>query len=74
MKQHYLKPTLFKTKGSVFEGLLWKKPNSKGTDTYDVVCTDKGFTCECKHSQDVLTRIEEALDDRSPKYRWEYAQ
>ena len=81
--QRYLKPTLFKTKGSVFEGLLWKKPNSKGTGTYDVVCTDKGFTCECpgftfrgkcKHSQDVLTRIEEALDDRSPKYRWEYAQ
>ena len=34
--QRYLKPTLFKPKGSVFEGLIWKQPNSKGTDTYDV--------------------------------------
>ena len=45
--QRYLKPTLFKPKGSVFEGLIWKQPNSKGTDTYDVTCTDKGFTCDC---------------------------
>ena len=81
--QRYLKSTMFKPKDSVFEGLIWKKPNSKGTDTYDVECTEQGFTCECpgftfrgkcKHSQEVLTRIEEALDDRSPKYRWEYAQ
>jgi len=57
-------------------------PNSKGTDTYDVVCEEKGFTCDCpgftfrgrcKHTQTVVTRIEEALDDRSPKYRWELA-
>ena len=27
--QKYLKPTLFKPKGSVFEGLIWKQPNSK---------------------------------------------
>ena len=79
--QKYLKPKLFKPKGSVFEGLIWKQPNSKGTDTYDVVCTEKGFTCDClcftfrckcKHTVDVLTRVEQALDDRSPQYRWEY--
>ena len=79
--QKYLKPTLFKPKGSVFEGLIWKQPNSKGTDTYDVICTEKGFTCyclgftfrgKCKHTTDVLTRVEAALDDRSPQYRWEY--
>jgi len=80
--QRYLKPTSFKPKGSIFEGLVWKMPNSKGTDTYDVVCEEKGFTCDCpgftfrgrcKHTQTVVTRIEEALDDRSPKYRWELA-
>jgi hypothetical protein len=81
--QRYLKPTLFKPKGSVFEGLIWKQPNSKGTDTYDVTCTDKGFTCECpgftfrgkcKHSLEVLTRVEIALDDKHPQYRMELAQ
>jgi len=78
--QRYLKPTSFKPKGSIFEGLTWKMPNSKGTDTYDVTCEQRGFTCDCpgftfrgrcKHSQTVVDRIEEALDDRSPKYRWE---
>jgi len=81
--KRYLKPTLFKPKGSVFEGLIWKQPNSKGTDTYDVTCTDKGFTCDCpgftfrgkcKHSLEVLTRVEVALDDKHPQYRWEFAQ
>jgi hypothetical protein len=81
--KRYLTSDMFKPKGTVFEGLIWKQPNSKGTDTYDVECTEKGFTCECagftfrgkcKHSQDVLTRIEQALDDRSPKYCWEFGR
>ena len=79
-KQSYFKPD-FDYARDLFEGLVWKEPNSKGTDTYDVVCTEKGFTCDClgftfrgkcKHTVDVLTRVEQALDDRSPQYRWEY--
>ena len=78
-KQHYLKPTSFTPKGSIFEGVVWKIANSKGTDTYDVVCEPQGFTCECsgfvfrgrcKHSQQVLKQVEEAVNDRSPKYAW----
>ena len=81
-KQNYFKPD-FEFAQDLFEGLVWKEPNSKGTDTYDVECTEKGFTCDCpgftfrgkcKHSLEVLNRVETALDDRSPKYRWEYAQ
>ena len=54
-------------------------PNSKGTDTYDVVCEERGFTCDCpgftfrgkcKHSQTVVDRIEEAIDGRVPEYKW----
>ena len=37
--QRYLKPTSFKTKGSMFEGLIWKVSNSKGNGTYDVSTT-----------------------------------
>jgi len=75
----FLKPTAFNPKGSMFEGIVWKITNSKGTDTYDVECTDKGFTCDCsgftfrgkcKHSSEVLQRVEDAIEDRSPKYRW----
>jgi hypothetical protein len=77
--QRYLKPTSFKPKGSIFEGLTWKVSNSKGTDTYDVTLEDKGFTCDCpgftfrgkcKHSESVLTKIEEAIDGRVPEYKW----
>ena len=77
--QRYLKPTLFKPKDSIFEGLVWKISNSKGNGTYDVECTEKGFTCDCsgftfrgkcKHSLEVLQRVEDAIEDRAPKYRW----
>ena len=35
---------------------------------------ERGFTFrgKCKHTTDVLTRVEAVLDDRSPQYRWEY--
>ena len=63
-KQSYFKPD-FDYARDLFEGLVWKEPNSKGTDTYDVTCTDKGFTCDCpafkkcKHIKAVEDRFDE---------------
>lgn len=77
-KKRKLVPALFKPKGSIFEGLEWHVPNSKGTGTYTVSLDAVGFECDCpgfsfrgacKHSQQVLTRIEEAIDGRYPRYR-----
>jgi hypothetical protein len=77
--QRYLKPTQFKPKGSMFEGLVWSVPGSKPGTSYAVELHDKGFTCECsgftfrgkcKHSESVNKRIEEALDGRVPQYKW----
>jgi len=75
-KQSYMKPS-FKYDKSIFEGLIWKEPNSKGTDTYDVTLEQKGFTCDCpgftfrgrcKHTQIVNDRVEQAIDGEVPEY------
>ena len=77
LSKWYLKPTDFTPSGSLFEGLIWHLPNSKGTDTYAVECTDRGFTCECpgfsfrgrcKHSQSVSDQVSAALRDEHPVY------
>ena len=77
--QRYLKPTQFKPKGSMFEGLVWTVSGSKPGTSYAVELHEKGFTCECsgftfrgkcKHSESVNKRIEEALDGRVPEYKW----
>jgi hypothetical protein len=76
--QKYLKPTAFIIKDSIFEGLTWQLANSKGTGTYDITLEPKGFTCDCpgfsfrgkcKHSQEILQRVEDAVDNINiPQY------
>jgi hypothetical protein len=75
-KQSYFKPT-FDYDKSLFEGLTWKEPNTKGTDTYDITLEPKGFTCDCpgftfrgkcKHSQAVNDRVQEAINGEVPEY------
>ena len=77
--KHRLKPTAFKPRGSIFEGLVWRVPNSRGDGYYSVELDDVGFECDCpgftfrgscKHSKQVLKQVEDAVDDRSPKYTW----
>ena len=76
-KQSYFKPT-FDYDKSIFEGLVWKEPNSKGTGTYDITLEPKGFTCDCpgfsfrgkcKHTQQIHDRVEEAINGKVPEYR-----
>ena len=77
--KRYLKPTAFDPKGSIFEGLVWKVPSSRGTSNYSVTLDAMGFECDCpgfgfhgycKHSKQILKQVEEAVDDRAPKYKW----
>ena len=79
--QKFFKPTdLFDFKTHWAVGLEYPIEGSKG-NSYTVTIADKGFTCDCpgftfrgkcKHTLDVLTRVETALDDNHPQYRWEY--
>ena len=74
-KQSYFKPT-FDYDKSLFEGLIWQEPNSKGTGTYDITLEPKGFTCDCpgfsfrgkcKHSQQShMIRVQESHQWPSP--------
>ena len=75
-KLKFMKPT-FVHKGTVFVGLVWQQPNSKGDSTYSVTLHDKGFDCECpgftfrgncKHTKIVNNKIERALDGEVPEY------
>ena len=75
--QRYLKPSIFKPKGSMFLGLTWHIAGSKKGTEYAVELHERGFTCECsgftfrgkcKHSEAVLKRVEEAIDGRVPQY------
>ena len=75
-KQNYFKPD-FEFARDLFEGLVWKEPNSKGTDTYDITLEPKGFTCDCpgftfrgkcKHTLNVNNRIKEAIYGEVPEY------
>ena len=75
-KQSYMKPT-FKYDMNIFEGLIWKEPNSKGTDTYDITLESKGFTCDCpgftfrgrcKNTLIVNNRVKRAIDSEVPEY------
>jgi len=77
--KRYLKPKSFDHKQSIFNGLVWNIPSSRGDSTYSVELSDSGFECDCpgfsfrgtcKHSTGVLTRIEEAIDGRVPQYKW----
>ena len=75
-KQSFFKPT-FEYDRSLFEGLTWKEPNSKGTDTYDITLESKGFTCDCpgfsfrgrcKHTLMVNNKIRRAIEGEVPNY------
>ena len=75
-KQNYFKPD-FEFAQDLFEGLTWKEPNPKGTDTYDITLESKGFTCDCpgftfrgkcKHTLNVNNRIKEAIYGEVPEY------
>jgi len=77
-KQSYMKPS-FKCDMSFFEGLTWKEPNSKGTDTYDITLEAKGFTCDCpgftfrgrcKHTKIVDSRLKRAIEGDVPQYNF----
>jgi hypothetical protein len=74
--QRYLKPTLFKSKGHWMEGVIWPIKGSKDNE-YNVTLHPGGFTCDCpgfnfrgrcKHSEQVLQRVERAMNDRLPQY------
>jgi hypothetical protein len=75
-KESFFKPT-FEYDRSLFEGLTWQEPNSKGTGTYAVTLAPKGFTCDCpgfsfrgkcKHSQTVNDRVAFAIEGEVPNY------
>ena len=77
--KRYLKPKSFDPKQSIFNGIVWPVPSSRGDSTYSVELSDSGFECDCpgfqfrgtcKHTTGVLTRIEEAIDGRVPQYTW----
>lgn len=77
--KRYLKPKSFDTRDSIFTGLVWTVPSSRGTSNYSVTLDDRGFECDCpgfgfhgycKHSKSVLKRVEEAIDGRVPQYKW----
>jgi len=77
--KRYLKPTTFDPKHSLFNGLVWTVPSSRGDSDYSVTLDDRGFECDCpgfgfhgycKHSKSVLKRVEEAIDGRVPEYKW----
>lgn len=76
--KRYLKPT-FDHKRSIFNGLVWRMPSSRGDSHYNVELSDSGFECDCpgfgyhgycKHSKQVLKQVEEAIDGRVPQYKW----
>jgi len=78
--KRYLKPTAFNPKGSLFNGLVWSVPSSRGDSSYSVTLHDVGFECDCpgfgyhgycKHSKSVLKRVEEAVEGRVPHYKME---
>ena len=71
-KQSFMKPSFAYSK-SIFEGLTWQLPNSKGTGTYDITLEPKGFTCDCpgfmfrgkcKHSTAIDTKVSNAIEGR----------
>jgi len=68
-KQNYFKPD-FEFARDLFEGLVWKEPNSKGTDTYDITLDCPGFMFrgKCKHTLNVNNRIKEAVHGEVPEY------
>ena len=77
--KRYLKPKSFDPKHSLFNGLVWTVPSSRGDSSYSVTLHDVGFECDCpgfgfhgycKHSKSVLKRVEEAIDGRVPQYKW----
>ena len=77
--KRYLKPTAFDPQGSLFEGLVWTLPSSKGDKTYNITLDPKGFECDCtgfafhgrcKHSQQILKQVEEAVNGEVPEYKW----
>ena len=77
--KRYLKPTAFDPKGSIFEGLVWRVSSSRGDSSYSITLDERGFECDCpgfgfhgycKHSKQILKQVEDAVNDRSPKYKW----
>jgi len=77
--KRFFKPQSFDYKQSIFNGLVWSIPSSRGDSTYSIQLSDLGFECDCpgfgfrgtcKHVSGVLTRIEEAIDGRVPQYKW----
>src|SRR6056300_681914 len=64
--KRYLKPTAFEAQGSLFEGLVWTLPSSRGDKTYNITLDPQGFECDCtgfafhgrcKHSQQILKQV-----------------
>jgi hypothetical protein len=67
--ERYLKPNAFNSKNHWMVGITWPVTGSKGNE-YGVTLHDKGFQCECsgftfrgkcKHSTQVLNKVERAM-------------